>query len=90
MNHGGGRAAEVHPEESGAWFDALTAALDATERPYVLLMLDVKTVAGELRAPGEVSTLWRSTLSREAAIDGLRQLADLLESKPELLEGAES
>jgi hypothetical protein len=72
------------------WFDAVALMLDALQRPYVLMVIDRRMVAGVEQPAGEVSTLWRSTLSREAAIEGLRQLADMLEQQPNLLEGRES
>ena len=67
-------------------FDQLTAGLDASGRPYVLIMLDIKPVEGEMIEPGLVESFWRSTLSRGAAITALRGIAELLEGDPTLLE----
>lgn len=77
-------------EKGSEWFDAVAVSLDAMQRPYVLMVIDRKTAAGVEQPAGNVSTLWRSTLSREAAIEGLRRLADMLEQQPELLEGTDS
>lgn len=71
------------------WFSEATQILDWQAKPYVLLVLDVDTKSGVVNAPAEVATLWRSTLSRRAAIAALRGLADELERRPELLEDAD-
>lgn len=71
------------------WFAEATKTLDLESKPYVLLVLDVETRAGVMNGPDTVSTLWRSTLSRGAAIQALRGLAMELEQRPELLEDAD-
>lgn len=68
------------------WFEAATAILDSFERPYVLLAIDEVMTVGPV--PEKMTNvLWRSRISREAAIELVRGFADQLEQQPEVLRG---